>query len=313
MSSPLSPQQIDDVLPRALLDRLDVLRGRQLVVEELGGGLTNRNFKLSTPDGTRFVLRLSSNESTELSVNRAHEHANSRLAADAGVGAPVYGWLEDANVLLIGYLEGTTLDDSSFDSPGILPRVAQSLRQLHEGPQFVNDFNMFAIQAGYQSTVIDQGWRLPAGYLELNEHLPRIRAALEVLSEPSVPCNNDLLAGNFIDDGSKIWLIDYEYSGNNDPCFEIGNIWSENHLSEEQLEELIEAYWGRHRPSKVARAKLWGLMSQYGWTLWASIQDATSRIDFDFWTWGLEKYDRAVATFHSPELSDLLDAVQRPD
>ena len=97
-------------------------------------------------------------------------------------------------------------------------------------------------------------------------------------------------------------LIDYEYSGNNDPCFELGNVWSESNLSLEQLEQLIAAYYGRPLRHKVARARLWGLMSKYGWTLWASIQDGVSDIDFDFWSWGMEKYDRAVAEFDSPDL-----------
>lgn len=306
-------ENFTDVLPRSLLDRLEVLTRRELMVEELGGGLTNKNFKITRDDGERFVLRLSSNESGELAVNRAHEHANSKLAAEAGVGAQIHGWLEDANVLLIGFLDGVTYSDESFQSPGVIPRVADAVRALHHGPRFVNDFDMFDLQAGYQTKCVTRGWWMPVNYRTYNEFLPRIKAALEVQSDPTVPCNNDLLAGNFIDDGSKIWLIDYEYSGNNDACFELGNIWSENHLTLEQLDELIEAYWGRPRPSKVARARLLGLMSQYGWTLWASIQDATSTIDFDFRTWGLEKYERAVATFESTELERLLDAVVTTD
>ena len=127
------------------------------------------------------------------------------------------------------------------------------------------------------------------------------------------PCNNDLLAANFIDDGRTVCIIDYEYSGNNDPYFELGNIWSECHLTLDQLEELVEAYDGAPSRSHLARARLWGLMSQYGWTLWASIQDATSSIEFDFWTWGMEKYERAEATFAGPDLERLLADVTRAD
>jgi thiamine kinase-like enzyme len=116
---------------------------------------------------------------------------------------------------------------------------------------------------------------------------------------------------NFIDDGETIYIIDYEYSGNNDPYFELGNLWSECHLSLDQLEELVTAYDGAYSRGHVARARLWGLMSQYGWTLWASIQDATSAIDFDFWSWGMEKYERAEATLGGADLERLLsDAAQ---
>src|SRR4029450_32100 len=90
----------------------------------------------------------------------------------------------------------------------------------------------------------------------------------------------------------RLRLIDYEYSGNNDECFELGNIWSESHLSLDHLALLVDSYYGRRLRHKVARARLLGLMSNFGWTLWASIQDAVSPIDFDFWGWGMEKDDR---------------------
>ena len=99
----------------------------------------------------------------------------------------------------------------------------------------------------------------------------------------------------------------------NDACFELGNIWSESNLSLAQLDELVGHYYGGHLGNKVARARLWGLMSKYGWTLWASIQDGVSNIDFDFWTWGMEKFDRAVAEFDGPDFDRLIDDVQRSD
>jgi thiamine kinase-like enzyme len=129
----------------------------------------------------------------------------------------------------------------------------------------------------------------------------------------TVPCHNDLLAANLIDDGERVAIIDYEYAGNNDPCFELGNIWSEATLPAPLLDVLVTAYFGRPRPAQVARARLFGLMSKYGWTLWAAIQDATSPLEFDFWSWGMEKYDRAVAEFDGPEFEHLLTAATDRD
>jgi thiamine kinase-like enzyme len=141
----------------------------------------------------------------------------------------------------------------------------------------------------------------------------RIRAALAVHPTKPVPCHNDLLAGNILDDGARLWFIDYEYSGNNDPCFELGNIWSEATLPPDRLDHLVTAYYGYRSAALIARARLLALMSKYGWTLWASIQDAVSTADFDFWAWGLEKYDRAVAEFDGPDLARLIDDVQQLD
>jgi thiamine kinase-like enzyme len=128
-----------------------------------------------------------------------------------------------------------------------------------------------------------------------------------------VPCNNDLLAANFIDDGERIWLIDYEYSGNNDACFELGNIWGECQLSLDALAELITAYYGAPLRNKIARARLLGVMGKYGWTLWGAIQHATSPIDFDFWSWATERFEGAAQGLTSHDFRQLLDDVTRED
>jgi thiamine kinase-like enzyme len=214
----------------------------------------------------------------------------------------------DHHLLVVEYVDGHTLTDEDLAGDDMLPRVAGACRLLHEGPRFVNEFDMFKIQRAYLDTVIERGFRLPPGYLGLMPRVSRIRAALSAYPLERVPCNNDLLAANLIDDGERIWIIDYEYAGNNDPCFELGNIWSEATLSLDRLELLVNAYFGEERPDLVARARLYGLMSKYGWTLWASIQDATSTQDFDFWSWGMQKYDRAVAEFDGPDFERLLDA-----
>ena len=300
------------VLPDSLLDKVEVFRGRERSIGELAGGLTNRNFKVTTSD-VSYVVRVSSRESVGLSVDRDNEYRNSVIAASSGVGAPVVAYLPEDSVMVVGFIDGPTFTDESFSQPGNVARVALACRRLHDGPRFVNDFDMFEIQRRYLGLVRDQGYRLPAEYLGFEGDVERIRGALAVRGEPTVACNNDLLAGNFIDDGDQVRLIDYEYSGNNDPCFELGNIWSECHLTDDQLEHLVTSYYGQRLVNKVARARLQGLMSMYGWTLWASIQEATSEIEFDFWPWGLEKYERAVEMFRGPHLDRLVEDVQRAD
>jgi thiamine kinase-like enzyme len=295
-----------------LYDTVEVFRGRPLTVTELAGGLTNRNYKVTTPDGS-YVVRISGGTTGVLAIDRDHEYRNSVIAAQAGVGAPVHAYVPEQEALVIGFIEGRTLTDADFARPGVIERVAVACRRLHDGQPFVGRFDMFDIQRRYLAVVRDRGYRLPEGYLGFADDLRRIQDALAVRSGPTVPCNNDLLAGNLIDDGDRIRLIDYEYAGNNDACFELGNIGSECHLDDDQLGLLVDTYYGSHRVDKVARARLWGLVSQYGWTLWASIQDATSELDFDFWTWGMEKYERAVATFRGPGLDQLIADVQRAD
>jgi thiamine kinase-like enzyme len=175
----------------------------------------------------------------------------------------------------------------------------------------VNDFDMLRLQPQYLSLVLERGFRLPDRYLDFTPHVKAIESALGVRPQTPVPCNNDLLAANVIDAGERLWLIDYEYSGNNDPFFEIGNLWSEAAGTPDDLGRLVSAYAGHTSTALTARARLWGLMSKYGWMLWASIQDGTSDLDFDFWSWGLEKYDRAVDEFDGPDFGRLLEEVRR--
>ena len=291
--------------------RIPVLSEAQRVTP-LTGGLTNRNLAVDTPTG-RYVVRVSDNRSSVLGIDRDNEYRNSLAAAEAGVGAPVVGYLPGEGILVVGFLDGRTYTEADLADVGNLHRVASAVRQLHVGPRFGNDFNMFEIQRRYLDAAHKHGYRIPRDYEQFMTQVEHIRAAMAVREEPSVPCNNDLLAANFIDDGDRIWLIDYEYSGNNDPCFELGNIWSESVLADELLDELVTAYYGRPRVSRIARARLWALMGQYGWTLWGSIQASVSEIDFDFWSWGMERYERAEAALADHSFARLLEDVALPD
>jgi thiamine kinase-like enzyme len=294
----------------ALLDEFPVLAGRPRELTELSGGLTNRNVKVTTPDGV-YVARCTGE--TMLGIDRGAELFNTRAAEQAGVGAPLIDHRLDRGVLLLGYIDGKTFSDNDFRQPGVLARVAAVCRDLHRGPRFRGRFDMCERQAFYLRTASEHGFRIPADYLDHAEVFTRICTALAATDDTTVPCNNDLLAENFIDDGHRLWLIDYEYSGNNDPCFELGNIASESGLSSDQLAELVTAYYGRPLRHKIARAELQGLAAKYGWTLWGCIQNGSSPIDFDFWSWAMERYEPAVAAFRGPRLSRLLDDVTAHD
>ena len=298
----------DSVLEQEFGERFNkiALLKARTSIKELSGGLTNRNFLIETP-AEKYVARVSSNSSDFLSIDRGSEFINTTIAGKGGVGAEVLDYIPGEGLLLISYISGKTY--GAADVGANLPRIATSLRNLHALEPFDHEFNMFNTQSNYLKIVKEQGFRVPDGYVDFEPMVAQIKKAFEVLFEGLVPCNNDLLPGNFIDDGTKIWLIDYEYSGNNDACFEIGNVWAEAFLPIEALEELVTAYFGSHRPDKVARAWLWALMAKYGWTLWASIQDSVSEIEFDFWEWGMSKYDLARSEFTSEYFRKALVAV----
>ena len=288
-----------------LFDQIPLLATRT-GIEDLTGGLTNRNVKVTTPDGV-YVARCSDREHNPLGIDRDAEHVNTSRAERAGVGAPVLDYRPDLGVLVIGWLEGTTLDNEAFTRPDVVRRAAGAIRMLHEGERFDGDFDMFRRQQGYLTTCRDHGHRMPDDYLDHADAFDRIRRALAVNDPGTVPCNNDLLAANFVDDGAKLWLIDYEYAGNNDACFELGNTVQECHLDLDRTEALVAGYFGEVTRARLARVRLQAVVAQYGWTLWGCIQHAASTLEFDFWEWAMERYDGAVAAMRASDFEDLLD------
>jgi thiamine kinase-like enzyme len=275
-------------------------------IEQLEGGITNRNYRLRRPSGD-LVVRLSDPGSSDLAIDRDNEHLNTLAAAKAGAGPEVVDYRRGEGILVVRWLEGRTFTPDDVGTPENLPRIASACLTLHNGPPFASRFDMFDLQSRYLELVRERGYRLPLRYEEFGPMVERIRVAMRVAPEPLVPCNNDLLAANFIDDGARVWIIDYEYSGSNEASFELGNIWSESTLSDDMLELLTMSYWGEYSAEKIARARLWALMSKYGWTLWASIQQAVSPIDFDYWSWGMEKYERAMKEFDGSRFETWLD------
>jgi thiamine kinase-like enzyme len=305
------PPPRDVATLRAALARLPEFGADGWSATPVTGGLTNRIYRIDT-QGHSAVARLSVGKSDLLAIDREAECFNSRAAADAGAGPRVLLCDPDALVSVVQWIPGRTWSEAELDDPDNLTEVAALCRTLHGGPRFVNDFDMFAVQRGYREVVHARGFRIPERYDEFAAQVSVIESAMRAGDDGTVPCHNDLLAANMIHDGERLWFIDYEYAGNNDPCFELGNIWSEAGLEPDRLEHLVAAYYGRRRPDKVARARLFGLMAKYGWTLWASISASVSDVDFDFWSWGMEKYERAVAEFDGPGFAQLIDDVQQP-
>jgi thiamine kinase-like enzyme len=292
-----------------VISRIPDWRGCDVRAAPLAGGLTNTNYRIEV-DGTPYVVRIPGESTELLSVNREHEYHNTLAAARAGVGARIVHYLPEISVMVLEFIPGPTMSSARLREPETIPRIARSVRMLHGGPAFVNEFNMFRTMDFYLDIVRRNDMRIPDGYIDYVPVAQRIEAALAIRPMPLAPCNNDLLAENFIDDGNLLRLVDYEYSGNNDPCFELGNICNESDFAPEQFEQLCEAYFGQVSKSKVARMWLYYCMSNIGWVLWGSIQNSISAIDFDFWEWTLTKWRKAQAKVESPEFGRWLEDAQ---
>lgn len=294
---------IDDVAGR-------LWPGREIRISPITAGLTNQNFRVDV-DGTPFFVRLPGQSTDLLAIDRANELHNTRAAAAAGVGPKVVDHDPASGALVLEWIDGRTMSNAAFAEPGMPGRIAVALRRLHAGPRFRDDFNMFRLAEHYLRVVDERSIRVPDGYRDELAKVARIEAALAVRPMPTVPCHNDLLAENYLDDGRVLWIVDYEYSGNNDPTFELGNTAQELDFDATRQEELCAAYFGpdrfaREGPALLARMRLQMIMSDVGWTLWAAIQAAISSIDYDFWGWAEERWARASAAFEGGTFDDLL-------
>ena len=185
-----------------VLDQIDWLRGTPYQVEELTGGLTNVNLKVTHPGGV-CVVRVAQPGSELLAIDRATSTTTRSPLPRPASALRSSTTCPDAGLMVVGYLDGRTFTNADLRSGEHVDRVAAAVRQLHEGPRFEGDFDMFALQPAYLKIVTERGFRLPDRYLDFAPQVGADPARLRRREEPTVPCNNDLLAGNLIDDGEK--------------------------------------------------------------------------------------------------------------
>jgi thiamine kinase-like enzyme len=249
-------------------------------VHELAGGLSNRPLRVTTVDAgppLDLVVRLPT--TGPLGSDRAAEHAATLVAARTGVGPPVVEFVPPDGPLAVAWLDARplTVEDVRDD----LPRVATLCRRLHAGPRFARDVDLGRELRRYAALVATHGSWLPTGHAALAPSVERALAALVAVPEPTVPCHNDLPGGNVLDDGSRLWLVDLEFAGNNDPWCELGTLASGAGLGPEQVEELVTAYDPRAGRRQLARTRLWDAVGSWTFVLWASLQDAVGEVEAD--------------------------------
>lgn len=293
-----------------VVTRIPDWKYKEVSIQPLSGGLTNTNFKVEV-DGAPYFVRVPGESTDLLAIDRNNEYHNAKAAGEAGVSPRVLYRLPEYNVMVLEFLTGKTMSKDSLNADGMPTRMAHAIKRLHAAPRFLLDFNMFRLTEYYLSLCSERGIKIPDGYTERMEAVKRIEQAMNAKPLATVPCNNDLLAENYIDDGKQLWLIDYEYSGNNDPTFELGNTCQEMEFNEEQIQEVCAAYFGEARADIIARMKLNMIMSDVGWGLWAAIQAKISTIEFDFWGWAIERWGRAVSKMDSAEFEGWLVDVQK--
>ena len=290
--------------------RVSLWRGKDVKVTSLSGGLTNENYLVET-GGERYVMRIPGASTELLSIDRVNEVHNARAAASTGIGPAVLEHVPQADVMVLEFISGPTMSAKTLQTASMVRRMAESFKRLHAAPRFLKDFDMFRLIEDYLRIVDQHKVPIPTDYRAWLPRLGDIERAVRVGSLPSVPCHNDLLCENFIDDGQWLRVVDYELSGNNDACFDLGNTAQEASLDDDLRAVLCEAYFGRLDRKQLARMNLFALMSDIGWTLWGAIQARISTLDFDFTDYYTTRWNRALAILESDRLEGWLTEARR--
>lgn len=295
-----------------VIARIPDWQGRSVIAVPLPGGLTNRNYRVEV-DGTPCVVRIPGRQVSLLAIDPADGYRNSLAAARAGIGARVLYYVPAYAAMVLEFIGGETLSSRTLRTPDMIPRVAHTVRRLHACPPFANTFNLFRIMDAYLETVRRIGQPLPDGYGIVPGIARRVEDALQARPLPPVSCHNDLMPENFIDTGTEVRLVDYDYSGANDPCCDLGYIVNEGEFSPAEVELLCAVYFGRASRGMLARVWLYRCMTNVVSTLWGTIQQHTGEIAYNYRDLALARWRRAQDLLAAPEFGRWLhDARTQP-
>jgi thiamine kinase-like enzyme len=268
--------------------------GRAARFEVLGGGITNHNVKVLVDGEGPYVLRIAGRDTALLGIDRQVEHEASLAAAELGVGPEVIRFIEPEGWLVTRFIEGEVVPVARMHEPDSLRRVAQALRAVHSGPPIPSRFDSFRVVEDYRRLAEQHGERIPDAFTRASELAARIENMRR--AAPERPCHNDLLNANFIDDGTRIRIVDWEYAGMGDVAFDLANFSVNHELDRAETAELLRAYRGELRPDDVRAVTLMRFMSDFREAMWGVLQSAISELDFDFSGYAAEHFERLERT-----------------
>lgn len=266
---------------------------REAIEFERLGSLTNTSYKVITNDEA-YVLRLPGKGTSDY-IDRVAEEHNTRIASTAGINAEVLFFDTEDGLMLSRFVEGTTtLDVEGLKSePGTVGRVAKVLKDVHRsGWVFESRFDVFAKIDHYLTLLHRLGAPLPEDFDEVKRGAEEVCGVLESSLIPLAPCHNDTWPKNFLDTGERIYLIDWEFSGMNDPMWDLADLSIEAGFTPEQDRTMMKAYWGGYVPPVLyARLELYKTMSDLLWALWGMIEQAHGNQNDDWGAYALERFE----------------------
>ncbi len=291
-----------------VIKRIEDWKDKDIKYEPLGGGITNHNYRVSVNDEV-FMVRIPGAD-TGLLINRDNELDCSSKAGKAGVAPELVYHLKPEDVSVTRFIQGKTLHPEEIaGSNELILRIVRVVKNIHEKTVFRSPFNPFDTIRTYMHYVKEYNVPLPNDIHWMLSLANDIEKAMERHKTKSVACHNDLLSENFLDDGTRIWLIDWEYGGQGDPYFDLSDFAMEHPFIREQEELIIREYCGEMKYEKLYRMLLYKIIAGLWWGIWAMIQSRISKIDFDYCAWGNERFERSRRGTRDKDFKKWLDGV----
>jgi thiamine kinase-like enzyme len=281
--------------------------GRSATILELGGGITNRNYRIEV-DGGVYVLRMGGAKTEVLGIDRAIEHAASLRAHEVGIGPEVVAFVPSHGWLVARFIDGRPVPVEEMRRPETLGRVAAALRSFHSAPAIPGRFDAHAVVDDYRAKARTYDVKIPQEFGKARKIADRIRAARG--PQTLVPCHNDLLNANFLDDG-RIRIVDWEYAGMGDRFFDLANFSVNHEFDADDDRRLLAKYFGAEREADLASMRLMRFMSDFREAMWGVLQSGISDLDFDFHGYAHKHFSRMLATASAPEFDGYLDRARR--
>jgi len=277
------------------------------------GGLTNLVFRADL-HGEQYVLRIPG-KGTEEYINRVNEAQAAREAARVGVSPDVLHFDLKTGVMITRLVDhAVTMTPDNFRTIAGAPgRAGEVFRKLHASDaKFKFRFELFAMIDDYLKVLAGKDTALPDGYHDVVREAETVRAALTAHPLPLTACHCDPLCENFLDAKGRMWLVDWEYSGMNDPLWDLGDVAVEGQFDAAQEEEMIRAYFGGEpKPSERGRIVIYKAMCDLLWTLWGLIQHANHNPADDFWAYSVNRFERCKALMAASDFARHVAAVKK--
>jgi thiamine kinase-like enzyme len=277
---------------------------REIKTIRLSGGITNENIR-AIVDGESYVLRRPGENGELLGINREHEYTAALAAAAIGIAPEVIRFIRPEGWLVTRFIEGKQPSPEEMRDPRNIARVADALRRIHSLGPLPAAFSSFRTVGSYTDIARRHRVPLPAAFSGYTRQMIEIESALSRNRLPDCPCHNDLLNGNFLDDG-EIRILDWEYSGMGDLFFDLGNFCVNHDFGDREEQDLLEKYFGRVAPEQWARLKLMKIMSDFREAMWGLVQSGISALDFDFIGYAKQHFARMEDNLNDPRYEQFL-------